>query len=187
MPRLARDRAWVGEAVATRKDGTTFDQGISLTLTEEGLLICVCEDISDRKAAERALHTSQTFLQTVLETAPLAIFWKDLQGVYQGGKHPNRRNFWSQDYGRYHSPYRCPAGLAPGPGGHYSGRRPTDYRHGQGLSQYRATDDPEHGSGDLDRGQKSTPTKRSRADCRDFRHGPGYHHPQTSPKLNYKI
>lgn len=84
MPRLARDRAWVGEAVATRKDGTTFDQGISLTLTEEGLLICVCEDISDRKAAERALHTSQTFLQTVLETAPLAIFWKDLQGVYQG-------------------------------------------------------------------------------------------------------
>jgi len=40
--------------------------------------------LSDRKAAERALQASQSFLQTVLETAPIAIFWKDLQGIYQG-------------------------------------------------------------------------------------------------------
>lgn len=84
FPTLEQDGVWVGEVIATRKDGTPFDQGVSLTGTEDGLVICVCEDISDRKAAERALQASQSFLQTVLETAPIAIFWKDLQGIYQG-------------------------------------------------------------------------------------------------------
>lgn len=52
LPTLARDGAWVGEAIATRKDGTTFDERLSLTLTEDGLLICICGDISDRKQIE---------------------------------------------------------------------------------------------------------------------------------------
>ncbi|RZM76625.1 PAS domain S-box protein [Leptolyngbya iicbica] len=85
LPIVARDGAWSGNVRATRKDGTTFDEGISLTLTPDGLLICVCEDISDRKAAERASRASQAFLQTVLDTAPIAIFWKDVQGIYRGG------------------------------------------------------------------------------------------------------
>ncbi|MGP1386580.1 MAG: PAS domain S-box protein [Thainema sp.] len=84
MPILARDGAWSGDVLATRQDGSTFDQWLSLTLTEDELVICVCEDISDRKAAERALQASQTLLQTVLETVPIAIFWKDRKGVYQG-------------------------------------------------------------------------------------------------------
>jgi len=45
FPALERDGVWVGEVIATRKDGTPFDQGVSLTSTEDGLLICVCEDI----------------------------------------------------------------------------------------------------------------------------------------------
>ncbi|NER81185.1 MAG: PAS domain-containing protein, partial [Leptolyngbya sp. SIO1D8] len=55
LPTLTRKRAWQGEAIATRKDGTTFTQGVSLTRTGEGLLICVCRDISDRKQAEQEL------------------------------------------------------------------------------------------------------------------------------------
>ena len=52
FPVLERDRFWQGEAVAIRKDGSTFAEELSLNLTDEGLLICVCRDISDRKQAE---------------------------------------------------------------------------------------------------------------------------------------
>jgi PAS domain S-box-containing protein len=55
FPVLQRDHSWQGEAIATRKDGSTFDEGLSLTITEDGLLICVCRDISDRKQVEAQL------------------------------------------------------------------------------------------------------------------------------------
>ncbi|MGB8688343.1 MAG: PAS domain S-box protein, partial [Microcoleus sp.] len=58
FPVLERDRAWQGEAIAIRKDGSTFAEGLSLTLTEDGLLICVCRDISDRKQYEAQLQQS---------------------------------------------------------------------------------------------------------------------------------
>ena len=47
LPMLEKDKAWQGEAIATRKDGSTFTQGLSLTLTEDDLLISVCRDISE--------------------------------------------------------------------------------------------------------------------------------------------
>jgi PAS domain S-box-containing protein len=56
FPVLGRDRSWQGEAIAIRKDGSTFAQGLSLTLTDDGLLICVCRDISDRKQAEEQIR-----------------------------------------------------------------------------------------------------------------------------------
>jgi len=67
LPILARDRAWQGEAIATRKDGSTFAEGLSLTLTEDGLLICVCRDISELKQVQEqiihnALHDPLTHL-----------------------------------------------------------------------------------------------------------------------------
>jgi len=55
FPVLLRDNSWEGEVIATRKDGSTFDEGLSLTVTEDGLLICVCRDISDRKYTEAQL------------------------------------------------------------------------------------------------------------------------------------
>jgi len=58
FPVLGRDRAWQGEAIATRKDGSTFAEELSLTLTEDELLICVCRDISDRKQYEAKLQQS---------------------------------------------------------------------------------------------------------------------------------
>jgi PAS domain S-box-containing protein len=85
FPVLQRDRSWRGEAIATRKDGSTFVEELSLTITEEGLLICVCRDISDRKQAEQTIrqqieketllrqitqHIRETLdLQTIFETA----------------------------------------------------------------------------------------------------------------------
>jgi PAS domain S-box-containing protein len=41
-------------------------------------------DISDRKQAQIALEESQRLLQTVLDSFPLAVFWKDRQSVILG-------------------------------------------------------------------------------------------------------
>ncbi|MEG3892861.1 PAS domain S-box protein [Microcoleus sp. Z1_A1] len=69
LPVLGRDRAWEGEAIATRKDGSTFAEGLSLTLTEDGLLICVCRDISDRKQIEAQLAESEAKFRRLVEGA----------------------------------------------------------------------------------------------------------------------
>jgi PAS domain S-box-containing protein len=56
FPVLMEQKHWQGEAVGTRVDGSIFPQELSLTLNEDGDLICVCRDISDRKKADRQLR-----------------------------------------------------------------------------------------------------------------------------------
>ncbi|MEC4817374.1 MAG: response regulator [Scytonema sp. PMC 1069.18] len=56
FPILMQQRFWQGEATATRKDASTFAEGLSLTITENGKLICVCRDISEQKEAEKQLR-----------------------------------------------------------------------------------------------------------------------------------
>ncbi len=78
---VEKDRAWLGDMTATRKDGTTFIQGASLTVTDEDLLISVSRDISDLKQAQEqivhnALHDDLTGLPNrvlFLERLELAI------------------------------------------------------------------------------------------------------------------
>ena len=63
FPVLLEQKSWQGEATATRKDGTTFPEQLSLTFAADNLLICVCQDISDRKAAEEELRRTNTELE----------------------------------------------------------------------------------------------------------------------------
>jgi len=77
FPVLGRDRSWQGEATATRKDGSTFAEGLSLTLTEEGLLICVCRDISEQQAALRERKQAEAQLQRTNEELARATRMKD--------------------------------------------------------------------------------------------------------------
>ncbi len=51
------------EAVATRKDGSTYLQEFSLTLTNSGEFVCVCRDITERKRAEEELRRTNTQLE----------------------------------------------------------------------------------------------------------------------------
>lgn len=48
-------------------------------------LLGIGTDISERKQAEEALRASQQMLRLVMDNIPQAIFWKDLNSVYQGG------------------------------------------------------------------------------------------------------
>ncbi|PZO42726.1 MAG: hypothetical protein DCF19_06755 [Pseudanabaena frigida] len=78
-PVLQRDRSWQGDAVATRKDGSTFDEGLSLTITEDGLLICVCRDISDRKLTETKLQKASERLTLALSSGAIGCWEWDIQ------------------------------------------------------------------------------------------------------------
>lgn len=51
---------------------------------DDDTAVCFVVDISDRKRAENSLKESQKFLQTVLNTLPLSVFWKDRQSAYLG-------------------------------------------------------------------------------------------------------
>ena len=46
--------------------------------------LVIVRDVTDRKQAENALWESQQFIQTVLDTFPLSVFWKNRDSVYLG-------------------------------------------------------------------------------------------------------
>ena len=80
FPILGRDGFWQGEAIATRQDGSTFDEELSLTVTDEGLLICVCRNITQRKQAEKALQSSETRLRQMFNSSVVGMILADFQG-----------------------------------------------------------------------------------------------------------
>ncbi|WP_435362277.1 PAS domain S-box protein [Haloarchaeobius sp. DFWS5] len=49
VPVVERDGGWRGEATGQRTDGATFPQELSLSELDDGSLVCVVRDISDRK------------------------------------------------------------------------------------------------------------------------------------------
>lgn len=69
-----------------RKDGSRIAILIGAAFLTEtnNESICVIIDISDRKQAEKALRKSQQLIQTIINTVPLPLFWKDRQSVFLG-------------------------------------------------------------------------------------------------------
>ncbi|MGF1538651.1 MAG: PAS domain S-box protein [Elainellaceae cyanobacterium] len=47
-------------------------------------IVITFQDITERKQAEQALQEREQFLQTVLDTVPIPVFWKDLNSVILG-------------------------------------------------------------------------------------------------------
>jgi PAS domain S-box-containing protein len=68
-----------------RKDKSVFHVEISVSYLKgktEGF-ICFCRDITDRKNAETALLESRFFNRSLLQSVPLPIFFKDLEGCFR--------------------------------------------------------------------------------------------------------
>ena len=74
FPVLVETRAWRGEAIAIRRDGSTFDNEVSLTLTPTGEAICVCRDISDRRQAELEIIRNRDLREAIFNESADAIF-----------------------------------------------------------------------------------------------------------------
>ena len=69
MKELQEQGNWQGEAVGKKKDGSLFDQEISLTLLSGGGLICIVRDITERKKTEKKIQHNEKLLE---ETGRLA-------------------------------------------------------------------------------------------------------------------
>jgi PAS domain S-box-containing protein len=74
MPELRETGDWRGEATGVRKDGTEFEQEISLTSLEDGGLVCVVRDVTDRKEREKRLIESEEKFKALVE--------QNLAGIY---------------------------------------------------------------------------------------------------------
>ncbi|MBK1987202.1 PAS domain S-box protein [Sphaerospermopsis aphanizomenoides BCCUSP55] len=77
FPILSQAGYWRGEATARRRDGSIFNEEVSLTLTKDGELICVCRDITESKQAEaklqKLLHELSDFKYALDQSAIVAI------------------------------------------------------------------------------------------------------------------
>ncbi|QQE67410.1 multi-sensor hybrid histidine kinase (plasmid) [Leptolyngbya sp. BL0902] len=80
FPSLQQQKYWQGEAVATRKDGTTFPQFLSLTLLDDNMLVCICRDITQQKQVEDQLKKTQDKMMAILNELPAVVYTKDLLG-----------------------------------------------------------------------------------------------------------
>lgn len=67
LPQLEAEGDWRGEAVGVRSDGTTFPQELSLTTLDDGGMVCVVRNISERKAYEEELERQNERLEDFAE------------------------------------------------------------------------------------------------------------------------
>jgi diguanylate cyclase (GGDEF)-like protein/PAS domain S-box-containing protein len=62
FPMLQQKKSWQGEACGKRKDGSKITEEVSLTLTEDHKLICVCRDVSENKKYQALLDETNAKL-----------------------------------------------------------------------------------------------------------------------------
>jgi PAS domain S-box-containing protein len=68
LPTLYDRGNWRGEATGTRRDGSTFPQELSLSITDDGRIICVVRDVTERKERERELKRHNERLEKLVST-----------------------------------------------------------------------------------------------------------------------
>ena len=88
---MAQKRGWTGLVLRWRhKDGSYrfLESNSTPIFNNDGELAGFWgadRDITERKRVEEALYSSQHMLQAVLDTIPVAVFWKDRDFHYLGG------------------------------------------------------------------------------------------------------
>jgi diguanylate cyclase (GGDEF)-like protein/PAS domain S-box-containing protein len=88
---ISSGKVWQGEIVNRRKDGTTYTEEMTITPVTQDLgsmtdtyFIAIKQDITERKRAEEELYRAHQMLQTILDTIPQRVFWKDRNCTYLG-------------------------------------------------------------------------------------------------------
>lgn len=66
-PILATSGQWQGEAISIRKDGSTFNEGLSLSVLSNEQIICVCRNVTSQKAVLRENKRKEDALKAIVE------------------------------------------------------------------------------------------------------------------------
>jgi PAS domain S-box-containing protein len=66
-PILFAGGQWQGETISIRKDGSTFNEELSLSLLSNEQVVCVCRDITTQKAALRENKRKEDALKAIVE------------------------------------------------------------------------------------------------------------------------
>ena len=85
--RLRADQRALRKSHYRFKDGQTIPVAISMmlvTIDQSDYVVAITRDITSEQLMERALDEERQLLQTVLETIPYQVFWKDANSVYLG-------------------------------------------------------------------------------------------------------
>ena len=77
FPVLDREGEWRGETVGKRRDGAPVHQEITLSLLDDGTLICTNRDVTERKEREQELRRTNTILRTIVEHLPMGVLVED--------------------------------------------------------------------------------------------------------------
>lgn len=74
MPEFACTGQWRGEAVGTRKDGSTYPQEVFLAALDDGGLVCIVQDISARYQADAALREREARFSSLVNNIPGVVY-----------------------------------------------------------------------------------------------------------------
>jgi diguanylate cyclase (GGDEF)-like protein/PAS domain S-box-containing protein len=86
---ITQGHEWRGEFCNKKKNGDVYWEAatISPITNPRGVIthfLAVKEDITERKRVEEELYRSHQMLQTILDTIPQRVFWKDRNCIYLG-------------------------------------------------------------------------------------------------------
>ncbi|PSP87942.1 hypothetical protein BRC90_09075 [Halobacteriales archaeon QS_4_69_34] len=73
MPALEAEGQWRGEATGQRRDGTEFPQELTLTALDDGGLVSVVRDSTERKERERELEASRARFRALSQDTTLGV------------------------------------------------------------------------------------------------------------------
>jgi diguanylate cyclase (GGDEF)-like protein/PAS domain S-box-containing protein len=87
MVELSESSGSLGERVHVRKDGSEVNVHVSYQVlyhAGERLCLVVCVDITERHLARQQLLEAKKMLETVLNSVPLSVYWKDRDSRFLG-------------------------------------------------------------------------------------------------------
>jgi len=82
MPTVASEGQWRGEATGETATEESFPQELSLTELDDGGLVCVVRDVSERVEQRRQLESEREFVETVINTLPDLFYVVDTDGTF---------------------------------------------------------------------------------------------------------
>ena len=94
FPILLEHGQWQGITKAKHRYGYTFEEEVTLTLTDKGDLICVCRYISDRVKMEDSLRESESRYRYLYQNTPVM-----LHSINHEGKITSVSNYWLEKMG----------------------------------------------------------------------------------------